>query len=223
MPSYRPSQILLSTKVLPCCQADRPRQPSHFPVISKLPYSTPENLQILLMKSSTIATPEGAPNGRPAKAEVGLGRLNGDKKHCWIAYKEVGTLLDSLTHPGIVLRALVSAASSTALSLVAFDVAFILKDLARTRADMEGLNTAKVTDMEYAKIFLSDPCGTAVFMPVEIQAQSYLFSLPIVSCDTDEADEYPIFGEPEAEGIEDDSSALEDQIRITSPTTSSTT
>ncbi|KAG7447129.1 uncharacterized protein BT62DRAFT_1004705 [Guyanagaster necrorhizus] len=205
MPSYRPSQILLSTKVLPCCQADRPRQPSHFPVISKLPCSTPE----------------GAPNGRPAKAGVGLGSLNGDKKHCWIAYKEVGTLLDSLTHPGIVLRALVSAASGTTLSLVAFDVAFILKDLARTR--MEGLNTAKVTDMEYAKIFLSDPGGTAVFMPVEIQAQSYLFPLPIVSCDTDEADEYPIFGEPETEGIEDGSSALEDQIRITSPTTSSTT
>ncbi|SJL08615.1 uncharacterized protein ARMOST_11982 [Armillaria ostoyae] len=131
-----------------------------------------------------------------------------DKKHCRIVYREVGTPLDSLTRPGMVLRAL---------------------DTARTRVDVQGWgsNITKITDIEYAKKFLSDPgigdrkTGTAIFMPVQIQAETYLFlplNQPVVDWNMDEAYEDIIFDEPEAErktnsveGTKDDSAALEDQ------------
>ncbi|KAK0189893.1 hypothetical protein F5146DRAFT_931543, partial [Armillaria mellea] len=54
-----------------------------------------------------------------------------DKKHCRIVYKEVGTPLDSLTYPSMMLRALVSATRGAILCLIVFDFIHIPKDTTR--------------------------------------------------------------------------------------------
>ncbi|PBK71530.1 hypothetical protein ARMSODRAFT_1002646 [Armillaria solidipes] len=148
-----------------------------------------------------------------------------DTKHCRIVYREVGTPLDSLTRPGMVLRALVSATRGLEWM---YKGGYVHRDLSGGNLIwMEGSNITKITDIEYAKKFLSDPgigdrkTGTAIFMPVEIQAETYLFlpmNQPVVDWNMDEAYEDIIFGEPEAErktssaeGTKDDSAALEDQ------------
>ncbi|KAG7447120.1 uncharacterized protein BT62DRAFT_1004695 [Guyanagaster necrorhizus] len=119
---------------------------------------------------STIATPEGLPNGRPAKAGAGPGCLYDDKKHCRIVCKEVGTLASYYGH--------------------------------WTPPRLEWIYKG----------------GIAMFMPVEIQTQGYLFLPQKQRILNPHTDHNLIFGEPEAEsttdsveGTEDNSSALEDQ------------
>ncbi|KAK0433467.1 hypothetical protein EV421DRAFT_1718641 [Armillaria borealis] len=150
----------------------------------------------------TVGVSMGVPGSGPRY-------LYTDKKHCRIVYREVGTPLDSLTRPGMVLRALVSATRGLEWM---YKGGYVHQDVSGGNLIwMEGSNITKITDIEYAKKFLSDPgigdrktvsylrttlaecltsCqGTAIFMPVEIQAETY-FSV---------------------EGTKDDSAALEDQ------------
>ncbi|KAK0470890.1 hypothetical protein IW261DRAFT_1671976 [Armillaria novae-zelandiae] len=165
---------------------------------------------------STIATPKGAPDGGLAEAEMDPRYRYNNKKHCRILYKDVGKPLDSMTHPGDVLRALESATRGAVLFLLALDSGYVHRDLSGGNLIwMEGLNVTKITDMEYGKKFLSNQGvgdrktqGTAIFMPVEIQTQTYLF-LPrikfIGNPRMQEADYNTMFGEDDAEGTKEES------------------
>ncbi|KAK0471147.1 hypothetical protein IW261DRAFT_1344791 [Armillaria novae-zelandiae] len=94
----------------------------------------------------TITIPKGAPDGGPY--------WYNNKKHCRIIHKDVGKPLDSLTHPGDVLRALESATRG-AILLANVDVH---RDLSGGNLIwMDGLNITKITDMEYGKNFLFNP------------------------------------------------------------------
>ncbi|KAK0199613.1 hypothetical protein DFS33DRAFT_177630 [Desarmillaria ectypa] len=157
---------------------------------------------------STIATTKGAPDGGPAEAETDQRYQYSNKKHCRIIYKEVGTPLDSLTHPGKVLRALASATKGLEWM---YKGGYVHRDLSGGNLIwMEGSSITKITDMEYGKKFLSGQgvgdrkIGTAISMPAEIQTQTYLF-LPRMQCTvnwyTQEENNDIIFGEAEAEGM----------------------
>ncbi|KAK0211957.1 hypothetical protein IW262DRAFT_344149 [Armillaria fumosa] len=156
----------------------------------------------------TIANPKGAPDGGPY-------RYN-NKKHCRILYKDVGKPLNSLTHPGDVLRALESATRGL---MWMYKSGYVHRDLSGGNLIwMEGLNVTKITDMEYGKKFLSNPgvgdrkTGTAISMPAEIQTQSYLFLPRIVFSHT-------IFGEDEAEGTNSAEGTKEESLVPSMPDT----
>ncbi|KAK0443347.1 uncharacterized protein EV420DRAFT_1277980 [Desarmillaria tabescens] len=144
---------------------------------------------------STIATPKDAPDGGPAEVGMDPRCRYSDKKHCRIIYKDVGTPLDSLAHPGDVLHALASATKGLEWM---YKGGYVHRDLSGGNLIwMEGSKITKITDMEYSKKFLSDR-GVG-----------------------DRKTANRIFGKPKAEGMAnlaegtDDSPLLDDQILFT--------
>ncbi|KAK0190698.1 hypothetical protein F5146DRAFT_1195064 [Armillaria mellea] len=141
--------------------------------------STPETARVSrTMPRSTISTPTGG-NLTNSHADNGLQppRLYKGRKHIRVIFADVGTPLSDIRHPRVLFKALSDA-------LEGLHHLYMGRYVHR---DISAGNTivcdgrAKISDLEYAKKFLSPgpvndaKTRTPIYMAVEVQATEYLF------------------------------------------------
>ncbi|KAK0190699.1 hypothetical protein F5146DRAFT_1137526 [Armillaria mellea] len=149
-------------------------------ITGDLALSTPETAHVSrTMPGSIISTPTGASLANPdAENKSPPPRLHKGRKHVRVVFADVGTPLSDIRQPRVLFNALSDALKGLHHLYLG---QYVHRDISAGNIIIcDGI--AKISDLEYAKKFLSqgpvnDPkTGTPIYMAVEVQATEYLFS-----------------------------------------------